>query len=139
MMKVRLCDYIKEYSVRNKSGENIPVYEDYRRRVNQYIYENGDTPFGLLVRRVGKLDHEAAIEAFSSFINDESLNQKQIAFIHKIINHTEPYGYMESVTDLQKPPFDKPASFINLFDRQRRQKLISILDRIKENTTETIA
>ena len=26
MMKVRLGDYIKEYSVRNKSGEDIPVY-----------------------------------------------------------------------------------------------------------------
>ncbi|MBL1054654.1 MAG: hypothetical protein JJO51_23380, partial [Escherichia coli] len=50
--------------------------EDYER-------EYGDTPFGLLVRKIAKLDHDAAMAAFSQFINDQSLNQKQIAFVHK--------------------------------------------------------
>ena len=52
---------------------------------NDYEREFGDTPFGLLVRKIAKLDHEAAMQAFSKFINDESLNQRQIAFVHKII------------------------------------------------------
>lgn len=42
--------------------------EDYKR-------EFGDTPFGILVRKIAKLDHDAARQAFSVFINDESLNQ----------------------------------------------------------------
>lgn len=50
--------------------------EDYKR-------EFGDTPFGLLIRKIAKLDHEAAMQAFSAFINDQSLNQKQISFVKK--------------------------------------------------------
>ena len=48
-----------------------------------YAREFKDTLFGLLVRKVAKLDHEAAMQAFSKFINDESLNAKQIAFVQK--------------------------------------------------------
>ena len=48
-----------------------------------YAREFKDTPFGLLVCKVAKLDHEAAMQAFSKFINDESLNAKQIAFVQK--------------------------------------------------------
>lgn len=100
--------------------------QDYRR-------EFGDTPFGLLVRRIAKLDHDAAMQAFSSFINDQSLNQRQIAFVHKIINHIERNGYMESVAELQRPPFDKPVSFIKLFDPAARGKLLDVIHQIKEN------
>ena len=55
------------------------------------------------------------MEAFSAFINDESLNMRQIAFINKVITYIENNGYMENVVELQKPPFDKPISFIKLF------------------------
>lgn len=100
--------------------------QDYRR-------EFGDTPFGLLVRRIAKLDHDAAMQAFSSFINDQSLNQRQIAFVHKIISHIERNGYMESAAELQRPPFDKPVSFVKLFDPAVRGKLMEAIDQIKEN------
>ena len=100
--------------------------EDYER-------EYGDTPFGLLIRKIAKLDHEAAMQAFSQFINDQSLNQKQIAFVHKIINHIEQNGYMENVTELQNPPFDKPISFIKLFDARTRAALLAAINKVKEN------
>lgn len=100
--------------------------EDYER-------EFGETPFGLLVRKVAKLDHEAAMQAFSTFINDESLNQRQIAFVYKIINHVEQNGYMDNVADLQKPPFDKPMSFIKLFDAKTRVALMKAINDIKDN------
>lgn len=100
--------------------------EDYER-------EFGETPFGLLVRKVAKLDHEAAMQAFSTFINDESLNQRQIAFVYKIINHVEQNGYMDNVADLQKPPFDKPISFIKLFDAKTRVALMKTINDIKDN------
>ena len=105
--------------------EELGTKEDYER-------EFGDTPFGLLIRKIAKLDHDAAMAAFSSFINDESLNQKQIAFVHKIINYVEQNGYME-LTDLQKPPFDKPASIIKLFDNKKRTELINTISSIKDN------
>ena len=77
---------------------------------------SGDTPFGLLVRKVAKLDHEAAMQAFSKFINDESLNAKQIAFVQKVIHYIEQNGYVESKAVLMKPPFDQPILFTRLFD-----------------------
>ena len=104
-----------------------------------YAREYGDTPFGLLIRKIAKLDHEAAMQAFSAFINDQSLNQRQIEFVHKIINHIEQNGYMESVTELTKPPFDKPVSFIKLFDAKTRAELIKTIDSIKENATLIVA
>ncbi len=100
--------------------------EDYQR-------EFGDTPFGLLVRKIAKMDHEAAMQAFSDLINDQSLNQRQIAFVHKVINHIEQNGYMDNVADLQKPPFDKPVSFIKLFDAKMRMALLQAIKDVKEN------
>ena len=100
--------------------------EDYER-------EFGDTPFGLLIRKIAKLDHDAAMEAFSQFINDQSLNQKQIAFLHKIINHIEQNGYMESVTMLTKPPFDKPLSFTRLFDKKMQIAIMAAINKVKDN------
>ena len=100
--------------------------EDYQR-------EFGDTPFGLLVRKIAKLDHEAAMQAFSKFINDQSLNQRQISFVNKIIHHIEQNGYMESVADLQKPPFDKPISFIKLFDAKTRSDILAAIHEVKDN------
>lgn len=100
--------------------------EDYHR-------EYGDTPFGLLIRKIAKLDHGAAMQAFSAFISDESLNQRQIAFVQKIINHIEQNGYMENISDLQKPPFDKPVSFVKMFDLQKREAIIKTIAEIKQN------
>ena len=106
--------------------------EDYKR-------EFGDTPFGLLIRKIAKLDHEAAMQAFSAFINNQSLNQKQISFVKKIINHIELNGYMENVSELTKPPFDKPVSFIKLFDAKTRTALIATINQIRENAVQIVA
>lgn len=82
------------------------------------------------------MDHEAAMQAFSSFINDESLNQKQIGFVNKIINHIERNGYMENVAELTKPPFDKPISFVKLFDGKTRAALMETINRVRENAVQ---
>ena len=115
-------------------------YEDLERILTQelgdsddYKREYGDTPFGLLVRKIAKLDHDSAMAAFSAFINDESLNQKQIEFILKIINHIENNGYIEDVKILMKPPFDKPYSFIKMFDPKTRTALLQTIESIKNN------
>ena len=107
-------------------------HEDYQR-------EFGDTPFGLLIRKIAKLDHNAAMEAFSEFINDQSLNQKQIAFVHKIINHVEQNGYMENVAVLAKPPFDKPLGFTKLFDKNTQKALMEAINQVRENAVTVVA
>lgn len=104
-----------------------------------YEREYGDTPFGLLVRKIAKLDHDSAMAAFSDFINDASLNRQQIAFIHKIITHIENNGYVEDVKILLKPPFDKPYSFVKMFDPETREAIIGTIESIKNNAVQIVA
>lgn len=128
----------------HKLTHNIPLsqkdYEELERVLTSelgskedYAREYGDTPFGLLIRQIAKLDHEAAMEAFSAFINDQSLNQRQIEFVKKIIIYVENNGYMDDMTELTRPPFDKPVSFIKLFDKKTRASLLATIKTVTEN------
>ena len=128
----------------HKLTHNIPLsqgdYQELERILTSelgsredYVREFGDTPFGLLIRKIAKLDHEAAMAAFSAFINDQSLNQKQIAFVHKVIQHIELNGYMENPAELTKPPFDKPISFLKLFDAKTQKELVDTINSVREN------
>lgn len=145
--------YVEEHkndAVIYKLNHNLPLskedYTELERILTQelgdsedYKREYGDTPFGLLVRKIAKLDHESTMAAFSAFINDSSLNQKQIEFILKIINHIENNGYIEDVKILMKPPFDKPYSFIKMFDAKTRSALIQTIEMIKNNALQVVA
>ena len=46
---------------------------------------------------------------------------------------------MDSVADLAKPPFDKPVSFMKLFDPGRKKKLIDAIEAVKKNAVEVTA
>ena len=97
---------------------------------------NSDVPMGLGMALAQNVE---AMQAFSAFINDQSLNQAQIAFVHKIINHIELNGYMENVTELTKPPFDKPVGFVKLFDAKTRTALMETIQQIRENAIRIVA
>lgn len=145
--------YVEEHrndEVIYKLNHNLPLmqedYQELERILTQelgdsedYKREYGDTPFGLLVRKIAKLDHESAMSAFSTFINDSSLNNQQIEFILKIINHIENNGYIEDIKILMKPPFDKPFSFIKMFDQKTRNALIQTIESIKKNAVQVVA
>ena len=151
--RAKINRYVNEHGntlAIHKLTHNIPLSKgDYREleRVltdelgsrEDYKREFGDTPFGLLIRKIAKLDHEAAMQAFSDFINDQSLNQKQITFVNKIINHIELNGYMENVAELTKPPFDKPISFVKLFDAKTRTALMETINQVRENAVQITA
>ena len=79
------------------------------------------------------------MDAFSIFINDASLNQRQIQFIYKVINYIEQNGYIENIMDLQKPPFDKPVPFIKMFEGKTRDSLVHTINAIKDNAVNIIA
>ncbi|WEK55461.1 MAG: DEAD/DEAH box helicase family protein [Candidatus Cohnella colombiensis] len=105
--------------------------EDYER-------EFQNTPFGLLVRKIAKLETEAVNAAFSEFINDQSLSQMQIVFVKKVIDYIVQNGYIDHVSELTKPPFDKPQSFIKLFDGTKQRRLVEMITKIKENAVKII-
>ena len=97
-----------------------------------YVKTFGDTPFGLLIRKIAKLDHEAVLAAFSEFINDQSLNSRQIAFVQKVITHIEQNGYIEDISVLTKAPFDKPAKLLD-FDERRQERLLAVIKSVRDN------
>lgn len=146
----RYVEEHKDDAVIYKLNHNLPLtkedYDELERILTEelgntedYKREYGDTPFGLLVRKIAKLDHDSAMAAFSTFINDNSLNQNQIAFIHKIITHIENNGYIEDVKILMSPPFDKPYSFVKMFDLQTRTAIIQTIEGIKNNAIKVTA
>ena len=100
---------------------------------NDYEQAYGATPFGLLIRKIAKLDHDAAMEAFSQFINDASLNDRQIAFVHKVISYVEANGYIDDVKNLMQPPFDKPVKLLKLFSGPKVKEIMDIVQSIKDN------
>lgn len=100
--------------------------------VSDYEHSYGSTPFGLLVRKLAKLDYDAAMEAFADFINNEALTEQQISFIHRVVNYVVENGYMEPAA-LTQPPFDRPQSFVRMFSTDQQMGLVEIINRIKEN------
>lgn len=97
-----------------------------------YNREFKDTPLGVLVRKIAKMDKEATMTAFSQFINDQSLNQQQIVFIHKIIDNIVLNGYLEP-SDLIKAPFDRPQTFIKMFDKEKQIALVQAINDLNKN------
>ena len=144
--RMKVNRYIEEH--RNSLAiynltHNIPLtrkdYEELERVFTQELgskddYEKtfGSTPFGLLIRKIAKMDHEAALAAFAEFINDQSLNSRQIAFVKKVIMHIEQNGYMEDISMLTKAPFDKPAKLLD-FDQIRQKKLLVAIQSVRDN------
>ena len=151
--RAKVNSYINEHNdtiAIYKLTHNIPLsmgdYQELERVLTSelgnkedYEREFGNAPFGLLVRKIAKLNHEAAMQAFSDFINDQSLNAKQISFVNKIINHIELNGYMENISELTKPPFDKPVNFLKLFDTNTQTALIKTINQVRENAVQIVA
>ena len=75
---------------------------------------------------------DAAMAAFSSFINEENLNAQQIFFVQQVISHVENNGYMEDPGVLLRAPFDRPVPFFRLFGDAQQRKLIAAINEIRE-------
>jgi type I restriction enzyme R subunit len=84
------------------------------------------------------MEAEAANAAFSEFISDQTLTQAQIVFVKKIINHIVQNGYIDNPSDLMNPPFDRPQSFIKLFDGSKRTQIVEAVKRVKDNAVNIV-
>ena len=83
---------------------------------DDYQKEYGDTPLGELVRSIVGLDRQAAKNAFSKFISNTELNQKQIYFINQIINYIVQNGMLKDLSVLQNSPFNAMGSVSEVFE-----------------------
>jgi type I restriction enzyme R subunit len=42
------------------------------------------------------------------------------------------------VAELTKPPFDKPRSFIKLFDGDKQERIVRIINEIRDNAVRVV-
>lgn len=151
--KAEVNEYIithKNDTVIYKLTHNIPLTEDEFAELEKILtkvlgtsedYEKHfhDTPFGILVRRIAGMDHDAVQDVFADFINSQGLNTQQINFVKRIIAYIETNGYIREVDDLIKPPFDSPANLFQLFSGARLTELLKLINGVKENAERHMA
>ena len=80
-----------------------------------YEAEYGQKPLGELVREIVGMDMNAAKEAFSAYLNNVSLDSRQIYFVNQIVEYIVQNGMMKDLSVLQEPPFTDQGSITEIF------------------------
>ena len=93
-------DELAIYKLRNNkkiTKQDVETLEDilFSQLGNEADYEKefGKTPVTQLVRKLVGLDRNAANEAFSEFLNNDSFNSKQIHFVKLIVDYVVKNGH----------------------------------------------
>ena len=81
----------------------------------QYAAEYGEKPLGEFVREIVGLDMNAAKEAFAEFLNNTSLDTRQIYFVNQIVEYIVHNGIMKDLSVLQEAPFTDKGSVVEIF------------------------
>ena len=80
-----------------------------------YEAEYGKKPLGEFVREIVGLDMNAAKEAFARYLNDTSLDSRQIYFVNQIVEYIVRNGMMKDLSVLQETPFTDHGSIVEIF------------------------
>lgn len=136
-------DNISVYKLRNNKKLNETDMKELERILwteigskEDYIKEYGDTPIGILVRKIVGVDRAAVNEAFSKFLSDEHLNVNQIRFVNLIIDYIVTNGNIEDNSVLMGEPFRSLGSITMLFkdDLGKAKEIMSVVAEIKSNS-----
>lgn len=101
---------------------------------SDYQDEYGDKPLGEFVRGIVGLDMKAAKEAFFEFLDNSSLDSRQIYFVNQIVEYIVHNGMMTDFSVLQEPPFTDKGSIVDVFaDLSVWTKIKSVIDTINHN------
>ena len=98
-----------------------------------YEAEYGEKHLGEFVREVVGMDMKAAKEAFSVYLNDVNLDDRQIYFVNQIVEYIVQNGLMKDLSVLQKPPFTDLGSISQVFDAGNWKKIREIIQKINAN------
>ncbi len=101
-----------------------------------YENEYGTKPLGEFVREIVGLDMNAAKEAFAEFLNDTSLDSRQIYFVNQIVEYIVHNGIMKDMSVLQDAPFTDNGSIVEVFtDLSLWFGIKKVIDEINANAT----
>ncbi len=99
-------------------------------------YENeiGKKPLGEFVREIVGLDMNAAKEAFSEYLDENSLDSRQIYFVNQIVEYIVQNGMMKDLSVLQEAPFTDQGSVVDIFtDLNVWMGIRKVIDQINAN------
>lgn len=82
---------------------------------DDYRIHFGDTPITRLIRKIVGLDRQAAMAEFSRFLDDQSLNSRQIHFVELLVDYIVKNGFIEDKKVLLQDPFKSIGSMSALF------------------------
>ena len=82
---------------------------------SEYEQQFGSKPLGEFVREIVGMDMNAAKEAFAEYLNDVSLDSRQIYFVNQIVEYIVQNGVMKDLSVLQEPPFTDKGSIVEVF------------------------
>ena len=80
-----------------------------------YEQEMGNKPLGEFVREIVGLDMNAAKEAFSAYLTDSDLDNRQIYFVNQIVEYIVQNGMLKDMSVLQETPFTDQGSVTEVF------------------------
>lgn len=105
---------------------------------DDYVKEYGDTPIGILVRRIVGLEKGAVNEAFSEFLSEERLNVNQIRFVKLLIDYIAVNGMLDDNSVLMEEPFRSVGSITTIFkgDLNTAKQIMDVVGQIKDNAGE---
>lgn len=80
-----------------------------------YQSEYGEKPLGEFVREVVGLDMNAAKEAFAAYLDESSMDSRQIYFVNQIIEYIVQNGMLTDLSVLREAPFTDQGSIVDIF------------------------
>ena len=109
-----------------KLKRNIPLNEADIRQLEDILWsevgtrqdyeaEYGKKPLGEFVREIVGMDMNAAKEAFSAYLDETNLDDRQIYFVNQIIEYIVHNGIMKDFSVLQETPFTDRGNIVELF------------------------
>ena len=99
-----------------------------------YEQEFGSKPLGEFVREIVGLDMNAAKEAFSEYLTNTSLDDRQIYFVNQIVEYIVHNGILKDFSVLQESPFTDRGSVVEVFtDMTVWMGIRKVIDTINAN------
>jgi len=99
-----------------------------------YLAEYGEKPLGEFVREIVGMDMNAAKEAFAEFLNDTSLDSRQIYFVNQIVEYIVHNGLLKDLSVLQETPFTDKGSVVEVFtDLSVWMRIRNAIERVNAN------
>lgn len=101
---------------------------------DDYRLHFGDTPITRLIRKIVGLDRQAAMAEFSRFLDDQSLNSRQIHFVELLVDYIVKNGFIEDKKVLLQDPFKSIGSMSALFKDKMNiaRKILKTVDTFSE-------